>query len=76
MQDALTEPGLFDTYRSRPAYQQNDYIGWISRAKRQATKSNRLAHTEGTGVLEDIVPGRRETGRVPIHFLVMLAPQW
>jgi len=29
-------------YQSRPAYQQNDYIGWINRAKRQETKEKRL----------------------------------
>jgi hypothetical protein len=27
----------------RPAYQQNDYIGWINRVKRQATKVKRLS---------------------------------
>jgi hypothetical protein len=26
-----------------PPYQQNDYIGWITRAKRQETKEKRLA---------------------------------
>jgi uncharacterized protein YdeI (YjbR/CyaY-like superfamily) len=40
--DALTEHGLFAAYLSRPAYQQNDYVGWISRAKRSATKERRL----------------------------------
>ncbi len=40
--DALTKHGLLDAYRSRPAYQQNDYVGWISRAKRPATKEKRL----------------------------------
>jgi hypothetical protein len=29
-------------YEERPAYQQNDYIGWITRAKRQATREKRL----------------------------------
>jgi uncharacterized protein YdeI (YjbR/CyaY-like superfamily) len=29
-------------YKARPGYQQNDYIGWISRPKRQATKEQRL----------------------------------
>ena len=29
-------------YESRPAYQQNDYIGWIEREKRQETKEKRL----------------------------------
>ncbi len=35
--------GLMDAYRGRPAYQQNDYIGWITRAKRQETVDKRLA---------------------------------
>jgi uncharacterized protein YdeI (YjbR/CyaY-like superfamily) len=29
-------------YRSRPPYQQNDYIGWINHAKREETKAKRL----------------------------------
>jgi len=40
--DALNEHGLYEAYRSRPAYQQNDYIGWIRRAKRPETKEKRL----------------------------------
>jgi uncharacterized protein YdeI (YjbR/CyaY-like superfamily) len=40
--DALTERGLMDAYCSRPAYQQNDYIGWVTRAKLEATKQKRL----------------------------------
>lgn len=40
---ALEERGLMEAYRERPAYQQNDYLGWINRAKRQATKEKRLA---------------------------------
>jgi hypothetical protein len=40
---ALIEHGLVDAYRARPAYQQNDYIGWITRAKRQETVEKRLA---------------------------------
>jgi uncharacterized protein YdeI (YjbR/CyaY-like superfamily) len=39
---ALTERGLLAVYRQRPPYQQNDYIGWINRAKRVETKQNRL----------------------------------
>jgi len=30
-------------YRERPAYQQNDYLGWIARAKRPETRERRLA---------------------------------
>lgn len=29
-------------YLERPAYQQNDYIGWINQAKQDATKQKRL----------------------------------
>jgi uncharacterized protein YdeI (YjbR/CyaY-like superfamily) len=39
---ALEERGLMEDYKRRPAYQQNDYIGWITRAKREATKQKRL----------------------------------
>ncbi|PKN78840.1 MAG: hypothetical protein CVU47_11595 [Chloroflexi bacterium HGW-Chloroflexi-9] len=35
--------GLMAAYRARPAYQQNDYLGWIARAKRPATRAKRLA---------------------------------
>lgn len=39
---ALEERGLWEAYRQRPAYQQNDYLGWINKAKRQETKAKRL----------------------------------
>ncbi len=41
--EALIERGLMETYQKRPAYQQNDYIGWITRAKREETISKRLS---------------------------------
>ena len=40
---ALEEHGLMVAYDARPAYQQNDYIGWIIRAKRAETQQKRLA---------------------------------
>ena len=40
--DALTAHGLMDAYLARPSYQQNDYIGWITRAKLDATRQKRL----------------------------------
>ncbi len=43
IKEALLQRGLMDAYRSRPSYQQNDYIGWISRAKREETQEKRLA---------------------------------
>ena len=39
---ALRERGLLDAYRSRPAYQQNDYLAWIARARRDETRLRRL----------------------------------
>jgi len=40
--EALTDRGLLEAYRSRPPYQQNDYLSWINRAKRPETKEKRL----------------------------------
>lgn len=42
IRDALAENDLIDAYQSRPPYQQNDYIGWVQRAKLEATKQKRL----------------------------------
>jgi len=42
IRDALNANDLMDVYNSRPPYQRNDYIGWITRAKREETKQKRL----------------------------------
>jgi uncharacterized protein YdeI (YjbR/CyaY-like superfamily) len=42
IQQALAERRLTDAYNARPAYQRNDYIGWITNAKRSETKEKRL----------------------------------
>jgi uncharacterized protein YdeI (YjbR/CyaY-like superfamily) len=42
MRRALVKRGLMKAYRERPPFQQNDYIGWIMRAKRAATQQKRL----------------------------------
>ena len=39
----LNELGLMEAYHNRPAYQQNDYLGWIARAKRPETREKRTA---------------------------------
>lgn len=39
---ALDENALWERYRARPPYQQNDYIGWITRGKREETRMKRL----------------------------------
>jgi uncharacterized protein YdeI (YjbR/CyaY-like superfamily) len=42
VRQALEEHDLMQAYRNRPPYQQNDYIGWINRAKRIETKLKRM----------------------------------
>lgn len=39
----LTAAGLRSAYDARPPYQRNDYLGWIARAKREATRQKRIA---------------------------------
>jgi uncharacterized protein YdeI (YjbR/CyaY-like superfamily) len=51
---ALARHGLMEAYRSRPPYQRNDYIGWITRARRPETRSRRLAQ-----MLEELTAGDR-----------------
>jgi uncharacterized protein YdeI (YjbR/CyaY-like superfamily) len=40
--EALDREALWERYRARPPYQQNDYIGWITRARREETRQKRL----------------------------------
>ena len=54
IRDALVERGLMEVYRNRPPYQQNDYLGWITRAKREQTKEKRLAQ-----MLDELASGDR-----------------
>lgn len=39
---ALAEAGMTEAYGRRPPYQQNDYIGWINRARLPATRRKRI----------------------------------
>jgi uncharacterized protein YdeI (YjbR/CyaY-like superfamily) len=41
-EDVRRKRRLTGAYHDRPAYQQNDYIGWITQAKLPATRRNRL----------------------------------
>lgn len=43
VRDALEEADAWADYQARPAYQRNDYIGWITRAAREETRSKRIA---------------------------------
>ena len=53
IREALTARKLMDAYRERPDYQQNDYIGWITRAKGEETKQKRLAQ-----MLDELAGGK------------------
>ena len=49
---ALDESGLWEHYRARPPYQRNDYIGWITRGKREETRQKRIVQ-----MLEELQSG-------------------
>jgi len=42
MRAALEARRLMEAYTTRPSYQQNDYISWITRARRPETQQKRL----------------------------------
>lgn len=42
IKNVLVSSNLLADYKARPSYQQNDYIGWITRAKLNATRIKRL----------------------------------
>ena len=42
VRDRLVEAGAMADYEQRPEYQQNDYLGWIERAKRPETREQRI----------------------------------
>ena len=43
VETALRTSNTRADYDARPAYQRNDYIGWISRAQSSETRSRRIA---------------------------------
>lgn len=54
---ALKERGLKQAYALRPPYQRNDYVDWITRAKRQETREKRLLQ-----MLDELENGGRNMG--------------
>lgn len=56
---ALDQSNLWERYRARPPYQQNDYIGWITGGKREETRQKRL-----TQMLEELQSGNAYMGMV------------
>ena len=49
--------GLMEAYQNRPAYQQNDYIGWITRARQEKTRQKWLKI-----MLDEIASGKGYMG--------------
>lgn len=52
IRDELVARGLLAAYEARPAYQRNDYLGWIGRARREDTRRKRLEQ-----MLDELVRG-------------------
>jgi len=53
----LIKENLMDAYRSRPPYQQNDYLGWILKAKRPETREERISQ-----MIEELRSGDKYMG--------------
>ncbi|MBI3789867.1 MAG: YdeI/OmpD-associated family protein [Gemmatimonadetes bacterium] len=51
---ALVGHGALAAYKARPAYQQNDYLGWIGRAVKDETRRARIAQ-----MLDELARGDR-----------------
>jgi uncharacterized protein YdeI (YjbR/CyaY-like superfamily) len=66
---ALRANKLTTAYRRRPAYQRNDYLGWIAQAKLPATRRKRIdrmvAELKKGGVYMGMAhkPSARKTGK-------------
>ncbi|MEJ2239052.1 MAG: YdeI/OmpD-associated family protein [Gemmatimonadales bacterium] len=54
VREALVRADLMEAFERRPPYQRNDYLGWIARAKRPATREKRLAQ-----MLDELASGDR-----------------
>jgi uncharacterized protein YdeI (YjbR/CyaY-like superfamily) len=52
VREALESRGLTAEYNERPAYQRNDYLAWIARAKRESTREKRIGQ-----MLEELAAG-------------------
>ena len=57
VEERLIRGNLMDAYRKRPPYQQNDYLGWILKAKRPETREKRIAQ-----MLEELRNGDKYMG--------------
>ncbi|NLO82342.1 MAG: YdeI/OmpD-associated family protein [Clostridiales bacterium] len=57
IEERLIKENLMDAYKSRPPYQQNDYLGWILKAKRPETREKRIVQ-----MIEELRSGDRYMG--------------
>jgi len=57
VEERLIRENLMDAYRKRPPHQQNDYIGWILKAKKPETREKRIAQ-----MLEELRSGDKYMG--------------
>lgn len=57
----LSERGLQAAYAARPAYQRNDYLGWIARARQAETRQKRIDQ-----MLDELEAGNAYM-RMPYH---------
>lgn len=57
VEERLIRENLMEAYRQRPPYQQNDYLGWILKAKRPETREKRIAQ-----MLEELRNGDKYMG--------------
>jgi hypothetical protein len=56
MRQAIEEFGLAAAYLARPPHQQNEYISWVTGARKEETRRGRLAR-----VLDELSSGERRT---------------
>lgn len=61
VRQSLEERGLMAAYEARPPYQQNDYLGWIARAKKPETRRKRVIQ-----MLDELAAGDRYMN-MPYH---------
>lgn len=54
IREALNKRGVMKAYKARPTYQQNDYIGWITRAKLPSTRLRRALQ-----MLDELEKGKK-----------------
>jgi uncharacterized protein YdeI (YjbR/CyaY-like superfamily) len=50
----ISSNNLMAAYKARPAYQRNDYLGWIKQAKFEETRTKRIKQ-----MLEELKQGNR-----------------